>query len=68
MVEYSEVNIKLTDSQLNQHKTAVKNDKQSALRMSIKMFNGNNLPYDLLLTGRPKKKKKMHLKTTFQMI
>ena len=22
------------------------------------MFNGNNLPYDLLLTGRPKKKKK----------
>ena len=66
MVEYSKLNIKLSDLHLNKLKTSDNTQTGVTLRMSIKMFNGNNLPYDLLLTGRPKKK--MHLKTTFQLI
>ena len=54
MVEYSKVNIKLTDRQLTQLKTAVKNT--TTLRMSLKMFDGNDLPHELLLTTSQKTK------------
>ena len=37
-------------------KTAVKNKRGTALRMSFKMFNGNDLPHELLLTTREKTK------------
>ena len=50
MVEYNKVNVKLSDSQLNKLKSAVKNQTGVALRMSIKMFEGNNLLHDLILT------------------
>ena len=33
-------------------KTAVKNNAGATLRMSLKMFDGNNLPHELLLTTR----------------
>ena len=56
MVEYSKVNVKLTDTQLKKLKTAVKNKTGSTLRMSLKMFDGNNLPHELLLTTRQKTK------------
>ena len=56
MVEYSKVNVKLSDTQLKKLKTAVKNKRGTALRMSLKMFNGNDLPYELLLTTREKTK------------
>ena len=56
MVEYSKVNVKLSNSQLNKLKTAAKNQTGVALRMNIKMFNGNNLPHKLLLTTRQKVK------------
>ena len=56
MAEYSNVNVKLSDSQLNKLKTAVKNKTRTTLRMNIKMFNGNNLPHELLLTARQKAK------------
>ena len=49
MVEYSKVNVKLTDTQLKKLKTAAKNQTGVTLRMNIKMFNGNNLPHELLL-------------------
>ena len=52
MVEYSTVNAKLSNSQLNQLKSAVKNKQGITLRISAKMFNGNNLPHDLLLATR----------------
>ena len=52
MVEYSKINVKLSNSQLNKLKTAAKNQTGVALRMNIKMFNGNNLPDELLLTTR----------------
>ena len=54
MVEYSKVNVKLTDRQLTQLKTAVKNT--TTLRMSLKMFDGNDLPHELLLTTSQKTK------------
>ena len=56
MVGYSKLNVKLSNSQLNKLKTAVKNKTGLALRMNIKMFNGNNLPHELLLTARQKTK------------
>ena len=56
MVEYSKVNIKLSDKQLKKLKTAVKNNIGTTLRMNLKMFDGNNLPHELLLTTRQKNK------------
>ena len=61
MVEYSKVNVKLSDTQLKKLKTAVKDKTGTTLRMSLKMFNGNDLPHELLLTIRQKTK----LKNTF---
>ena len=54
MVEYSKVNVKLTDTQVKKLKTAVKNKSGATLRMSLKMFDGNDLPHELLLTTRQK--------------
>ena len=56
MAEYSKVNVKLTYTQLKKLKTAVKNKTGTTLRISLKMFNGNNLPHELLLTTRQKTK------------
>ena len=56
MVEYSKVNVKLSDTQLKKLKTAVKGKTGTILRMSLKMFNGNDLPHELLLTTRQKTK------------
>ena len=56
MVEYTKVNLKLTDMQLKKLKTADKNKTGTTLRMSFKMFNGNDLPQELLLTTRQKTK------------
>ena len=56
MVEYNKVNVKLSDSQLNNPKSAVGNKTGVTLRMNIKIFNGNNLPPELLLITRPKTK------------
>ena len=52
MVEYNKVNTKLSDSQLNNLKTTIKNQTEVTLTMNIKMFNGNNLSHELLLTTR----------------
>ena len=58
MVEYSKVNVKLSDTQLKKLKTAVKIKTGTTLRINLKIFNGNNLPHELLLTTRQKKSKK----------
>ena len=60
-VEYNKVNVKLSDAQQKKLKTAVKNKTGTTLRMRLKMFDGNDLPYELLLTARQRKK----LKNTF---
>ena len=56
MTEYNKLNAKLSDSQLNKLKSAVKNQTGIPLRMNIKMFNGSNLSHELLLTTRQKAK------------
>ena len=52
MVEYSKINCKLTSVQLNKLKKAVKSNEGATLRLGIKNFNKNELPYELLLTTR----------------
>ena len=54
MVEYAKVNVRLSDSQLKKLTDAVSNNAGTTLRMSLKMFNGNNLPHEILLTRRQK--------------
>ena len=44
MVEYSKMNVNLTDTQLKKLKTAVKNKTEATLRMSLKMLDENDLP------------------------
>ena len=56
MVEYSKVNVKLPDIQLKKQKIAVKNKPGTILRISLKLFNGNDFPHELLLTTRQKTK------------
>ena len=54
MVEYRKVNVKLSDTQLKKLTTAVKSKTGTTLRISLKTFNGNDLPHELLLTSRQK--------------
>ena len=56
MVEYNKVNLKLSDTKLKNLKNVVKNKTGTILRISLKMFNGNNLPHGLLLTATQKTK------------
>ena len=56
MVEYNKVNVKLSDTQLKKLNTSVKNKTGATLRMSLKMFNENDLPHELLLTTKQKTK------------
>ena len=56
MVEYSKVNVRLSDTQLKQLKDAVKDNTGATLRMNLRTINGNNLPHELLLTERQKTK------------
>ena len=52
MAEYNKANVKLSDTQLKKLKNTVKNKTTATLRISLKMFNANDLPYELLLTTR----------------
>ena len=53
MVEYSEINCKLTNVQLNKLKKAVKsNEVLLRLRLGIRNFNKDERPHELLLTTR----------------
>ena len=52
MVEYNKLNLKLSDSQLSKLKTAVGDQTGVTLRMNIYMFEGKNLPHELLLTTK----------------
>ena len=45
MVEYNKVNVKLSDSQVNKLKNAAKNQTIVTGRISMQMFEGNNLPH-----------------------
>ena len=56
MVEYTKANVKLSNIQIKKLKDAAKDN--TTLRISLKMFNRNNLPHELLLTTRQKNKSK----------
>ena len=49
------MNAKLTNKLLKKLKTAVENKTGTILRMSLKIFDGNDLPHELLLSTRQKK-------------
>ena len=56
MTQYNSLNIKLSNSQLNKLKSAVKNKTDIALRLSSNMIGNSNdninFPHELLLTNR----------------
>ena len=52
MVEYSKINCKLTNVQLNKFKKAVKSIEGAPLRLGIRNFNKDERPHELLLTTR----------------
>ena len=52
MAEYSKVNCKLTNVQLNKFKKAVISNERATLTLGIKNFNKDELPHELLLTTR----------------
>ena len=56
MVEYSKINCKLTNVQLNKLKKAVKSNDGVTLRLGIKYFNKDELPHELLLAARQNSK------------
>ena len=52
MLEYSKVDCKLTNVQLNKLKKAVKSNEEATLRLGIRNFNKNETPHELLLNTR----------------
>ena len=66
MVEYNTVNAKISNSQLNKLNSAVKNKQGTTLRMNARMFNGNSLPNELLLTTRQTSKLRNAIENNLQ--
>ena len=66
MVEFNTVNVKLSNLQLNKLKSAAKNKQGTTLRIGAKMFNGNNLPHELLLTTRQITKLRNNIENNLQ--
>ena len=54
MTQYNSLNVKLSNSQLNKLKSAIKNETEVVLRLSSNMIGDNetSFPYELLLTNR----------------
>ena len=52
MVEYTKIDCKLTNVQLNKFKKVVKSNEGAALRLGIKNLNKDETPHELLLTTR----------------
>ena len=54
MTQYNSLNVKLSNSQLNKLKSAIKNETGVVLRLSLNIVadDETNFPYKLLLTDR----------------
>ena len=54
MTQFNSLNVKLSDSQLNKLKSAIKNESEIVLRLLPNMIGDNetNFPNELLLTNR----------------
>ena len=65
MAQYNSLNVKLSNSQLNKLKSAIKNEAEVILRISSNMVGDSddkiNFPHELLLTNR----KVANLRKTF---
>ena len=56
MVEYSKVNVRLSNTQLQKLQDAAKDNTGTTLRINLKMLDRNDLPHELLLMTRQKPK------------
>ena len=56
MTNYEEARVKLTHTQLNKLKSAAKNKTVTALTITKKNFQDEELPHEIFLTTRKKKK------------
>ena len=56
MVNYQEVKVKLTNTQLNKLKLGAQNKARAILRLNKKNFEDEELPHELFLTTRQKTK------------
>ena len=56
MTQYNSLNVKLSNSQLNKLKSAIKNETEAVLRLTSNMIGDSNddtnFPHKLLLTDR----------------
>ena len=54
MTQYNSLNVKLSNSQFNKLKPAIKNESEVVLRLSSNKIGNSetNFPYELLLTER----------------
>ena len=56
MTQYNSLNVRLSNSQLNKLKSAIKNETDVVLRLSSNMIGNSddntNFPHELLLTNR----------------
>ena len=56
MAQYNRVNVRLSNSQLNKSKSAIKNENDVVIRLSANMIGDSsdqtNFPHELLLTDR----------------
>ena len=56
MAQYNKVNVKLSTSQLNKLKSAIKNKNDVVIRLSLNMIDDpndkTNFPHELLLRNR----------------
>ena len=56
MTQYNSLNVKLSNSQLNKFKSAIKNETDAVLRLSSNMIGDSNdkanFPHESLLTDR----------------
>ena len=55
MTQYSSLNVKLSNSELNKLKSQIKNENEAVLRLSSNMVGDDetNFRHKLLLTNRP---------------
>ena len=54
MIQYNNLNLKLSNSQINKSKLAIRNETEAVLRLSSNMIDDNetNFSHQLLLTNR----------------
>ena len=70
MTEYNSVNVKLSHSQLNKLKSAIKNETEVILRLSSNMIGDNEtiFPPKLLLTNRQVANHRKGLQIFYQLV